>query len=164
MKKVSGHFKICPCKLIDGTLKLNTLEPLAIQFHHPALVPAQEISIGELDLDALTRKYRKARNSFITLPKFPSVRRDIALIVDEETPADNILEEISKLGSKLIEDAQVFDVFTGSPVEKGKKSVAVSLQLRAQDKTLTEEEINKVQDKTIKKLQLALGADLRTIQ
>ena len=57
----------------------------------------------------------------------------------------------------------MFDVFTGSPVEKGKKSVAVSLQLRAQDKTLTEEEINKVQDKTIKKLQLALGADLRTI-
>ncbi len=91
------------------------------------------------------------------------MRRDIALIVDEETPASSILEEIIKLDSKLIEDADVFDVFTGSPVEKGKKSVAVSLHLRAQDKTLTEEEINKVQDKTIKKLQLALGADLRTI-
>ena len=83
--------------------------------------------------------------------------------MDEETPAGSILEEIIKLNSKLIEDADVFDVFTGGQVEKGKKSVAVSLHLRAQDKTLTEEEINKVQDKTIKKLQLALGADLRTI-
>jgi phenylalanyl-tRNA synthetase beta chain len=48
-------------------------------------------------------------------------------------------------------------------VEEGKKSVAVSLHLRAADKTLTEEEINKVQEKTLKKLGLALGAELRTI-
>ncbi len=130
---------------------------------HDRLGISKRLYVAELDLDALTRKYRKTRKSFTPLPKFPSVRRDIALIVDEETPASSILEEITKLDSKLIENAEVFDVFTGSPVEKGKKSVAVSLQLRAQDKTLTEEEINKVQDKTIKKLQLALGADLRTI-
>jgi len=123
----------------------------------------KRLYIAELDLDALTRKFRKTRKTFTPLPKFPSVRRDIALIVDEEMPASIILEEITKLDSKLIEDADVFDVFTGGHVEKGKKSVAVSLHLRAQDKTLTDEEINKVQDKTIKKLQLALGADLRTI-
>jgi len=117
----------------------------------------------ELDLDKITGKFGETRKAFATLPRFPAVRRDIALIVDEEIPVGSILEEISRLDSKLIEGAEVFDVFTGSPVEKGKKSVAVSLQLRAQDKTLTEDEINKVQDKTIKKLQLALGADLRTI-
>jgi phenylalanyl-tRNA synthetase beta chain len=117
----------------------------------------------ELDLDEVTLKFSEMKKAFTPLPRYPAVRRDIALIVDEETPASTILEEIRGLGSKLIEDALVFDVFTGSPVEKGKKSVAVSLHLRAHDKTLTEEEINKVQDKTIKKLQLALGADLRTI-
>ena len=84
-------------------------------------------------------------------------------IIDESTPVGAILEEIDKIESDLIEDAAIFDVFTGSPVEEGKKSVAVSLHLRAADKTLTEEEINKVQEKTLKKLGLALGAELRTI-
>jgi phenylalanyl-tRNA synthetase beta chain len=134
---------------------------------HPDLSDKLEISkrlyVMELDLDRIAGEFGETRKAFTPLPRFPAVRRDIALIIDEETPVSSILEEINGLDSKLIEDAEVFDVFTGSPVEKGKKSVAVSLQLRAQDKTLTEEEINKVQDKTIKKLQLALGADLRTI-
>ena len=134
---------------------------------HPDLLDKLEISkrlfVMEIDLDKITGKFRETRKAFSPLPRFPAVRRDIALIVDEETPVSSILEEIGRIDSKLIEDAEVFDVFTGSPVEKGKKSVAVSLQLRAADKTLTDEEINKVQDKTIKKLQLALGADLRTI-
>jgi phenylalanyl-tRNA synthetase beta chain len=134
---------------------------------HPDLRDRLEITKGlyvmELDLDRITLKFSESKKAFTPLPRFPAVRRDIALVVDEETPASSILEEIRRLDSKLIEDAVVFDVFTGSPVEKGKKSVAVSLHLRAHDKTLTEDEINKVQDKTIKKLQLALGADLRTI-
>ncbi|MCI0480589.1 MAG: phenylalanine--tRNA ligase subunit beta, partial [Candidatus Dadabacteria bacterium] len=134
---------------------------------HPDLSDKLEISkrlyVMELDLDKIAGKFGETRKVFTQLPRFPAVRRDIALIIDEETPVSSILEEIHSLDSKLIEDAEVFDVFTGSPVEKGKKSVAVSLQLRALDKTLTEEEINKVQEKTIKKLQLALGADLRTI-
>ncbi|HSC35320.1 MAG TPA: phenylalanine--tRNA ligase subunit beta [Thermodesulfobacteriota bacterium] len=134
---------------------------------HPDLRDKLEIPkrlyVMELDLDKITGKSGETRKAFTPLPRFPAVRRDIALIIDEETPVSSILEEIQSLDSKLIEDAEVFDVFTGSPVEKGKKSVAVSLQLRAKDKTLTEDEINKVQDKTIKKLQLALGADLRTI-
>jgi phenylalanyl-tRNA synthetase beta chain len=134
---------------------------------HPDLSDKLEISkrlyVMELDLDKIAGKFGETRKAFTQLPRFPAVRRDIALIIDEETPVSSILEEIHSLDSKLIEDAEVFDVFTGSPVEKGKKSVAVSLQLRAKDKTLTEDEINKVQDKTIKKLQLALGADLRTI-
>lgn len=134
---------------------------------HPDLRDKFEISkrlyVMEIDLDKIAGEYGELKKAFSPLPRFPSVRRDIALIVDEETPVSSILKEIGRTGSKLIEDAEVFDVFTGSPIEKGKKSVAVSLQLRASDKTLTEEEINKVQDKTIKNLQLALGAELRTI-
>ncbi len=134
---------------------------------HPDLGEKLEISkrlyVCEIDLDRITAVSKETVKKFKPLPRFPSVRRDIALIVDEETPANSILEEIDKVGSGLIEDAEVFDVFTGGPVETGKKSVAVSLHLRAADKTLTEEEINKVQEKTLKKLQLALGAELRTI-
>jgi phenylalanyl-tRNA synthetase beta chain len=134
---------------------------------HPNLSEKLEISkklyVLEIDLDKTAAFSKEKSKRFNPLPKFPSVRRDLALIVDESTPVGGILEEIDKMESALIEDAAIFDVFTGSPVEEGKKSVAVSLHLRAADKTLTEEEINKVQEKTLKKLGLALGAELRTI-
>ncbi|MEQ9619270.1 MAG: phenylalanine--tRNA ligase subunit beta [Deltaproteobacteria bacterium] len=134
---------------------------------HPDLSEKLEISkklyVFEIDLDKAATKSKDRKRLFKGLPKFPSVRRDIALIVNDEIPVSSILEEIDRVGSELIEDAQVFDVFTGGPVEKGKKSVAVSLQLRASDKTLTDEDINEVQKKTLKNLQLAIGAELRTI-
>ncbi|GJM16496.1 MAG: phenylalanine--tRNA ligase beta subunit [Thermodesulfobacteriota bacterium] len=134
---------------------------------HPNLSEKLDISKGlyllEIDLDKIASLSRKKKKTFKPLPKFPSVRRDIALIIDESIPVGGILEEIGKSGSSLIENAAIFDVYTGDNVEEGKKSVAVSLQLRAKDKTLTEEEINKAQEKTLKKLGLALGAELRTI-
>ena len=134
---------------------------------HPDLIEKLDISkslyVLEIDLDAIAFISKSKNKEFKSLPKFPSVRRDIAIIVDESVPAAGILEEIDKIGSKLIEEAAIFDVYTGEHVEDGKKSVAVSLQLRAADKTLTEEEVNKVQEKTLKKLGLALGAELRTI-
>lgn len=134
---------------------------------HPDLRDEIDISkrlyVFEIDLDIISSASEASKATFTALPKFPSVRRDIALIVDAQTPANGILDEIEKSGSNLIEDAKVFDVFTGEPVGEGKKSVAVSLQMRAADKTLTEEEINKAQEKTVKNLELALGAQLRTI-
>jgi phenylalanyl-tRNA synthetase beta chain len=134
---------------------------------HPNLSEKLDLSKGlyimEIDLDKIASLSRKKKKIFRPLPKFPSVRRDIALIVDESIPVGGILDEIGKSGSSLIEHAAIFDVYTGDHVEEGKKSVAVSLRLRATDKTLTEEEINKVQEKTLKKLGLALGAELRTI-
>lgn len=134
---------------------------------HPDLSEKLEISkklfVLEIDLDQTAAISKEQRKSFKPLPKFPSVRRDIALIIDEAIPVGGILDEIDKVGSSLIEDAAIFDVYKGEHVEEGKKSVAVSLHLRASDKTLTEEEINKVQEKTLKKLGLALGTELRTI-
>ncbi len=123
----------------------------------------KRLYVFEIDIDIISSSCEAHKPGFTLLPKFPSVRRDLALIVDAQTPVSGILEEIEKTGSNLIEDAQVFDVFTGSPVEEGKKSVAVSLQMRAADKTLTEEEINMAQEKTVRNLESALGAQLRTI-
>jgi len=134
---------------------------------HPGLSDRLGVSkrlyVFEINLDIISSASQAHKPAFTPLPKFPSVRRDIALIVDSETPVSGILDEIEKSGSNLIEGAQVFDVFTGNPVEEGKKSIAVSLQMRATDKTLTEEEINKAQEKTVRNLELALGAQLRTI-
>jgi phenylalanyl-tRNA synthetase beta chain len=100
---------------------------------------------------------------FTSLPKFPSVRRDIALLVDDNISFAEILNEIKKVDSPLIEDLRVFDVFKGAPVSQGKKSIAISMILRATDKTLTDDEVNEVQTKTLRGLQLALRAELRKI-
>ncbi len=137
-----------------GELHPNLSEKLGI---------SKKLYVLEIDLDKTAAISKEQRKSFKPLPKFPSVRRDIALIIDESIPVGGILDEIDKVGSSLIENAAIFDVYTGNHVEEGKKSVAVSLHLRASDKTLTEEEINKVQEKTLKRLGLALGAKLRTI-
>jgi len=134
---------------------------------HPGLMErlglTKRVYVAEIDLDAAARLTAGKKGEFRPLPKFPSVRRDIALVVDQAVSAGSIIDEIRSMGSGLIEDARIFDVFTGGTVQEGKKSVAVSLHLRASDKTLTEEEINRIQDKALKKLQLALGAELRTI-
>ncbi len=98
---------------------------------------------------------------FASLPKFPSVRRDIALVVDDNISLGEILNEIRKVKSPLIEDLRVFDVFKGGHLSQGKKSIAVSMILRASDKTLTDEEVNEVQKMAISGLQKSLGAELR---
>ena len=150
----------------SGVIKFNDDEIGYIGELHPELTDKLDISkslyVCEIDLNKVTAYSAGKERSFSPLPKFPSVRRDIALLIDDDIPASDILSVIDKSGAKLIEEASVFDVFTGGSVEQGKKSVAVSLQLRAVDKTLTEDEINKVQDKTLKKLQSVLGAELRT--
>lgn len=134
---------------------------------HPALADRLEASrqliVCEIDLREVLSVTGDRSRKFSPLPKYPSVRRDISLIVDEKVTAASLLDEIADMGIKLIEDAVVFDVFSGGSLEPGKKSMAVSLQLRAENKTLTDEEINKVQEKALKKLGLSLGAELRTI-
>ena len=124
---------------------------------------SKRVYIFEIDLDKLSSSIKGVEKRFRPLPKFPSVRRDIALVVDERVAVGDVLNEIKKVESSLIEDVNVFDVFKGEPVGKGKKSIAVSMILRASDKTLTDEEANEAQAKALKRLESALGAELRKI-
>ncbi|MCH8029668.1 MAG: phenylalanine--tRNA ligase subunit beta [Candidatus Dadabacteria bacterium] len=132
---------------------------------HPRIQERLDISksvyVFELDLDKLSELSASAPRALSPLPRFPSLRRDLALIVNDNLIVGDILKEISKIKTPYIEEASVFDVFTGKPIEEGKKSVAVSIVLRATDKTLTDEEANSVQNKILKKLEGALGTELR---
>ncbi len=134
---------------------------------HPEISEKLDISQGvyvfEIDLDKLATFYAGERLQFRRIPRFPSVRRDIAIVVDEELPVGDIVGEIKRLESSLIEDVSVFDVFKGGSVEKGKKSVAISMILRAAEKTLTDEDVNQLQTRALKTLNLAFGAELRKI-
>ena len=94
------------------------------------------------------------------LPKFPAVSRDLALLCDSEIPVGALLDIIKKAGGKLLETASIFDIYEGTQIPEGKKSVAFNLTLRSAEATLTDEQIETVMNKVIKKLSDA-GAELR---
>ena len=99
--------------------------------------------------------------NYRSIPAFPAVKRDLALIIDENV-SYKTLEEIGfKYGSKLMKNITLFDVYEGDKIEKGKKSYALNFVLQHPEKTLTEEEINKVMNKLIAAYEREAGAKLR---
>lgn len=147
--------------LVDGNI-LGVVGEL-----HPHLLEKLEISesvyVLELDLSLLSVVYTSFERKFSPLPKFPSLRRDIALVVDDVVPVREILAVIKKTDSGIIENAWVFDVYKGNSLEKGKKSVALSLILRNRERTLTDEDANRVQQDVLKSLEKTIGAELRSV-
>ncbi len=116
--------------------------------------------IAELNLDVLF-KYSDTEKKYIPLPKFPAVTRDLAVLVDEEILVQDIEEIIKKQGGKILESVKLFDVYQGKQIPEGKKSIAYALIYRGENKTLTDNEVNKVHDKIVKTLEFKLGAELR---
>lgn len=95
------------------------------------------------------------------LPRFPSVERDLAVVVDDAFPAQRIVHWIKDLNHALIEDAAVFDEYRGSPIPGGKKSLAYTIFYRAQDRTLTDTEVNQLHQQLAGQIGELFGAQLR---
>lgn len=98
---------------------------------------------------------------FKQLPKFPAVTRDIAMLIDKSVPVAQIEAVVKKASGKMLDTIKLFDVYEGAQIPEGKKSVAYSVSFRAADRSLTNEEVNKVFDKILKDLQYKLDAQLR---
>ncbi|NOY77742.1 MAG: phenylalanine--tRNA ligase subunit beta [Calditrichaeota bacterium] len=114
----------------------------------------------ELNLDLIESEMVWAKR-YVPIPKFPTVRRDLALLVDLTMPVGTLIKNIHKWGGKHLQSVDVFDVYTGKQVPSDKKSVAVRLEYVPEDHTFTEEEINDMQSALLKKLKSELGAELR---
>ena len=99
--------------------------------------------------------------NYKTIPAFPEVKRDLALIIDQNVDYDTLRQIGFKYGSKLLKNITLFDVYEGDKIEKGKKSYALNFVLQHPEKTLTEEEINKVMNKLIAAYEREAGAKLR---
>lgn len=93
--------------------------------------------------------------------KFPSVRRDLALLIDKTVTYDSIKELASKQERKLLKAINLFDVYEGKNLPEGKKSYAVSFQFQDENKTLFDKQIDKVMSKVIMALEKELDAKLR---
>jgi phenylalanyl-tRNA synthetase beta chain len=96
------------------------------------------------------------------LSRFPVLSQDVALVCPEDVTAASLEAVIRKAAGPLLVDVRLFDVYRGDQVETGKKSLAYSLDFQAPDRTLTEEEINAVRSRIVKKLHRELNIDLRS--
>lgn len=98
---------------------------------------------------------------YAPLPKFPAVTRDIAVTLDKDVEVGEIVKIIKANRKGIIESYNLFDIYEGIQVGKGKKSVAYSLTFRSADKTLTDDDVNPIVDAILKQLEEKLGAQLR---
>jgi phenylalanyl-tRNA synthetase beta chain len=98
---------------------------------------------------------------FSELSKFPEVRRDIAIIVDESVTSDQVVNAIREKGGEKLIDLTLFDIYRGKGIEIQRKSLALGLTFRDSSRTLKDEEINKIIDQVIESLSATCGATLR---
>ena len=118
------------------------------------------VYICELDLNTLISFYSDSVK-YKQLPKYPAVSRDIAMLIDDNINVSKIEKIIKKNAGNILEGYTLFDVYKGSQIPEGKKSVAYSVTFRADDRTLTDDEISAVFDKILSGLKEQLGAELR---
>ena len=116
--------------------------------------------LAELNLTKIT-KYSRNNKKYVEVPKFPAVERDIAIIVDENIEVGQIEKTITKKAKKILEKAELFDIYRNEKLGENKKSVAYALTFRAKNKTLNDDEVNEVMENVIKELEKSLGAELR---
>lgn len=120
----------------------------------------QDVFACTLAVDALSQ-FLKKKIKVKGLSKFPSVHRDLALLVDKSTSFKELYQIAQKTERRLLEDIALFDVFTGKGVPDGKKSYALNFVLRDNDKTLTDNQIDKTMQKIKDQYHKLLGAELR---
>ncbi len=126
---------------------------------HPS-VESEDVYILEIDLDKLLSK-KVSKMKYKEISKYPEVKKDIAIVVDDKVTSKDIEVNIKKAGGSLLSSSEVFDIYTGKGIPEGKKSIAYSLTFASQNRTLTDDEINKAVEKIIERLEKELKAELR---
>ena len=131
---------------------------------HPEVLENYEIEkrayLAEVNITKLV-KYSRESKKYMEIPKYPAVERDIAIVVDEGVEVGQIEKLITKKARKLLESLKLFDIYRDSKIGVGKKSVAYSLIFRDKNRTLDDEQVNKVMDEIILQLEKEFNAELR---
>lgn len=130
---------------------------------HPNTAKAYKIPttyVFELNLEALIAA-PKIDNEYHPISKYPSITRDIALLVDKAVTNEMVVDVINKRGGAFLKDVHLFDVYSGLHLPKGKKSLAYTLTYQDDHDTLTEDQVNAAFDKVTAALQDKLAAEIR---
>jgi phenylalanyl-tRNA synthetase beta chain len=129
---------------------------------HPSIVKRYNLKraayVFELDAE-LT--FATSAPSAAPISRFPAIRRDIAMIVDNSVTADELSAAINESAVELIQNVRIFDIYTGPGIEAGRKSVAIGLILQATSRTLTDDDADAAMAAAISKLKKKFAAELR---
>lgn len=119
------------------------------------------VLLFELDFEKLL-EYAPRQITAHALPRFPAVERDVAMVVERDFAAQQIIDWIQSLGETLIEHVEIFDHYLGAPIPEGKKSLAYKVSYRAEDRTLTDTEVNLLHQNLVERLGKTFGAERRS--
>ena len=122
---------------------------------------SQDVFYADLNWDNLMRAIKKNETLYHDISKFPSVSRDLALLIDKSVQFEQIEQIARQTEKKLLKSVELFDVYEGKNLPDGKKSYAVNFILQDESKTLTDKQIEAIMNKLINNLKQKLGAELR---
>lgn len=120
----------------------------------------QKVFLAEITVEEFL-KYADMNKRFLQLPKYPAIKRDISMLIDDSVQAKSILAVIKENAKGLVRSVNVFDIYKGQQIEAGKKSMAYTLEYRSDEKTLKDEEVNEVHKNIQEALVKKLGAQIR---
>ena len=121
----------------------------------------QPVFAAEINWSALFELVKRNKIKYKELPKFPEVRRDLALLLDESVSYADLRKSAFRVGKKLLKQVGLFDVYRGDKIAEGKKQYALSFVLQDLDKTLTDNDVERVMSKLLSTFQNEFGATLR---
>lgn len=147
-----------------GNLMINDKVVGVLGELHPSVLENYDINrkcyCAELDF-SLLMEFTRLDRLYKPLPKYPAITRDFAIVVKEEIYVREIEKIISQKGGNILESYKLFDVYRGNQVPEGCKSVAYTLTYRHKERTLTDEDVNKVHEGIVNTIAQQLGGTLR---
>ena len=140
-------------KLVEfGTISGKTMKTFDIE---------RPVYFADFSMDTLFVELKNNKVVFAELPKYPEVRRDLALLIDKTVQFNQLRDLAFRSERKLLQSVDLFDVYEGKGVPEGKKSYAISYILRDDEKTLNDKQIEKIMQKLVSSYERELGAQLR---
>ncbi len=131
---------------------------------HPQVLGHYEVHgkvyLFEMDFSKMV-KWGGGEKRFQPLPKFPAVYRDLSLVVEKALEAERVMETVRTFEQPFVEEVTLFDIYQGPPIPEGKKGISYRIRYQANDRTLTDEEVNQYHEKVLSRLKGVFQLDLR---
>ena len=162
-KHPSFHPGKC-ARILSGEKQVGVFGELHPQvrerYDWPAAYKAIQVLAADLDMDVLLSRMPTLYET-APVPEYPPVFEDLALVVDENLPAERVAELIRQTAGKIIREVRLFDVYHGEKIGPGRKSLAYNLTYQASDRTLSDKDVAGIRTHILRRLEQELGAKLR---